>query len=258
MIDFLKDITLEAGKVASSYFLKEIDISYKSSSLDLLTEADIATSDFLIKKIKEKYPNHSILTEEHNEFYIEGETWQWVIDPIDGTRNFAKGIPIWAVMIAILKDKQLIYSSVYFPTIDKLFYAAKNQGAFCNKQQLKPKLYGDFANLCCLASCYPNIIASAKHQKEFSIAMNSIFKHPSLKYQTLGAGASMVLIADGSFDFGFKNAGYDWDNLPIALILREAGFLVLNLKGQDWQQGQSDFIVCPSVFKYQILDFFRN
>lgn len=94
MDTFLKDIIKEAGQIAKGYFDKGVSHEEKSHVADLLTEADLAVSDFLVKKIHETYPDHHIKSEELGEEINPGAEYEWVIDPIDGTRNFAMGVPV--------------------------------------------------------------------------------------------------------------------------------------------------------------------
>ena len=102
--------------------LKCSSIEKKSSNIDLLTKADIESEKLIISKIKEKYPNHSIISEE-SKTYLKDSKYTWIIDPLDGTTNFAHNLPIFAVSIALMKEDNIIMGVVYNPAADKCFYA---------------------------------------------------------------------------------------------------------------------------------------
>ncbi|MEK9157230.1 MAG: inositol monophosphatase, partial [Patescibacteria group bacterium] len=132
MNDFLKDIIKQGGAIAKDYFLKGVTFKTKSHLGDLVTVADQEVSDFLIKKIQEKYPDHGIYSEEQKDILNPGSDYLWMIDPIDGTRNFANAIPMWCSMVALFYRKELIMSAVYNPLSDELFFAEKGKGASIN------------------------------------------------------------------------------------------------------------------------------
>jgi len=103
MQQFLKTTIKQAGQLAKQYYQKGIKVSIKSEPSDVVTDADIAVENFLIKKIREKYPDHGIIAEESEEVNPDAE-YLWVIDPIDGTRNFSRHIAVWCTMVGITKN----------------------------------------------------------------------------------------------------------------------------------------------------------
>lgn len=127
MEEFLKTIIREAGEMANTYFARTARTNYsgKSDPDDIVTETDIAVSDFLIKKIHAQFPEHAIVSEELKDEINPGAEYRWVIDPVDGTRNFAAGIPLWGVLIAVQKNDEAILGAAYIPTSDQLFFAKK-------------------------------------------------------------------------------------------------------------------------------------
>ena len=120
-----------------SFFGDVSSIKTKSTNIDLVTKADIESENFIIKEIQENFPKHSILTEEKGELLSDSE-YLWVIDPLDGTTNFAHNLPIFSVSIGLVKkNSETICGVVYNPAADKCFYAEKNKGAYLNKKPIK-------------------------------------------------------------------------------------------------------------------------
>ena len=124
-LKFAIRVAKEAGRIQMSYFGKICSLYKKSTNIDLVTNADIESEEFIIKKIKESFPKHSILSEERGELFTDSE-YLWVIDPLDGTTNFAHNLTIFAVSIGLIKKGvETVCGVVYNPAAKKCFYADK-------------------------------------------------------------------------------------------------------------------------------------
>ena len=134
-LQFAIDISKAAGNIHLKYFGEKINVSSKSSSIDLVTLADTESEDYIISCIKEAYPTHSILSEESGALNRD-DTYTWVIDPLDGTTNFSHNLPIFAVSIALKKNHETICGVVYNPAADRCFYSELNKGAYLNSQRI--------------------------------------------------------------------------------------------------------------------------
>src|SRR6478735_2047255 len=122
----------EAGAaVLKQYFNGAFTISHKEGINNLVTEADHASEKAIFEIIKYDYPGHHILSEETGEI-IQDSNYKWIIDPIDGTINFANGIPICCVSIGIEQDGKMILGAVYNPFIGEFFFAQHGYGATLN------------------------------------------------------------------------------------------------------------------------------
>jgi len=116
---------------------KNFQISTKSDNT-LVTNVDVKVEDFLIKKIKEKYPNDVLVTEEnYPNNKLQDRTW--IIDPIDGTAHFIKGLPFWGIQLCFYDRSATKFAIIYLPIINELYYAAENQGAYINNDKILPK-----------------------------------------------------------------------------------------------------------------------
>ena len=127
----------EAGKVQLGYFRSDrLNIQEKFNYSDVVTDADKKSEEIIINHIKEKYPSHSILSEESGEADFHSD-YRWVIDPLDGTTNFSNGLPYFSVSIGIEYKGEAIVGVVYAPYLGELFHAVKGGGAWLNGKPIK-------------------------------------------------------------------------------------------------------------------------
>ena len=136
----LKKVLLEAievgAQIITHYFNKQLKIENKEGINNWVTEADHASESAIITTIHKHFPHHSILGEETGLQEKKSE-YKWIIDPIDGTVNFAHGVPICCVSIAIEKNGELIMGSVYNPLMNEWYFAEKDKGAFLNDKPIE-------------------------------------------------------------------------------------------------------------------------
>src|ERR1700720_4443988 len=127
----------EAGAaVMKHYFQGEFTISNKEGINNLVTEADHASEAAIFEIIKKDYPDHFILSEEAGAL-VTDSTYKWIIDPIDGTVNFAHGLPLCCVSIGLEQDGEVILGAVYNPFINEFFFAQKGYGATLNDKKIR-------------------------------------------------------------------------------------------------------------------------
>ncbi|PIR04082.1 MAG: hypothetical protein COV59_02770 [Candidatus Magasanikbacteria bacterium CG11_big_fil_rev_8_21_14_0_20_39_34] len=98
---FIQKLVRDAGEVTRKYFGTKLVVTTKTSKSDLLTQADLATNDFIVSTIQKEFPDHGIISEEMDEYQADAE-YVWIVDPIDGTFNFSTSLPIYAVLIALV------------------------------------------------------------------------------------------------------------------------------------------------------------
>lgn len=133
---FIKATLPKAGEILRKKF-KKIGVKYtKSHALDVVTEADLAANKLLLNAIKKTFPDHGIISEETAEHKNKSE-YIWAIDPMDGTLNFSREIPIFVSMLAVFRNKQLIISAIHDPLRKELTFARKGLGAAINGKKIK-------------------------------------------------------------------------------------------------------------------------
>ncbi|MFH1286772.1 MAG: inositol monophosphatase [Candidatus Magasanikbacteria bacterium] len=257
MNTFLKIIIKEAGDLAKEYFEKGVEHTTKSSPADFVTEADTAVSDFLIERIRSKYPDHNIKSEEQDESTNPGAEYEWVIDPIDGTRNFTMGVPVWCVIIAVLKDGVTQLGAVYNPNSDDLFFAEKEKGAFRNGKQIHvnnaDRIDYAFANV---ARAYEGGVYGDYIDRYRRVNVRLVLETKAWLHN-YGCMLPACYLASGAVDFMLGNAGMDWDYLAPFLICEEAGAVITDSDGNPWKRGRQDMVIANKDLHPKVMGLLR-
>jgi len=225
-LEFAIKIAKEAGHIQMSYFGNISSLEKKSTNIDLVTNADIESEKYIINQIRTTYPNHSILSEEAGNLSTDSE-YLWVIDPLDGTTNFAHNLPIFAVSIGLVKKGvKTLCGVVYNPAADKCFYAEESKGAFLDGKIIKCTSSNTLSDSL-LVTGFPYL-----HDKRYDISFE-IFKEfydKTRGMRRLGsASLDLCFVAMGRFDGYYEYELKAWDICAGSLIANEAG-----AKVTDW------------------------
>ena len=207
---FLEEIIRTAGGLARDYFFKGVnDVRTKSSPSDLVTEADYGVNDFLVKHILQHYPDHRIHSEELREDINPSGRYEWVIDPIDGTRNFAMGVPFWCILMALLKEGQPYLAAVYNPVADQLFSARAGGGALLNGHAIQVNSASslDFSFAC--ISYDPN--KNKERSDRFKQLVTRFTAETTGRLYNYGTMLPACHVGTGGIDVFATNSGYDHD-----------------------------------------------
>ncbi len=230
MIDILKKAALAGGEVLQKYFETGVNISFKTSFQDIVTEADIESQKVIIQSIKRLSRGTSLenkigfLGEE--KLYEKGE-YMFVIDPLDGTTNFATGINFFNISIALAKGNEVIGAVVYDVSNKKMYLAQKSKGAFKNDKKIAISKNNRLEELVLLAS--PTRTAGLREQvmQKLSSTLGHI---KSLRI--LGSiGLELCLIAEGKKAMFIHGSAGPWDIAAAKLILEQAGGIMLDWNG---------------------------
>lgn len=134
--DFISNALKQVSEIAKANFGK-VSITIKLEDTNqVLTQTDIEIGKYLVEVIQNQYSDHNIIDEEAGVIDKQSE-YTWVIDPIDGTSNFANGIPTYGIMIGLLKNAQPLIGGVALPEFSEIYYAQRGHGAVCNEQPIK-------------------------------------------------------------------------------------------------------------------------
>lgn len=126
----------EAGAVHLSLFGSNIAIEEKGQDGDLVTEADHRAEAAILRIITEEFPDHQVRSEETGWAGVDSE-WLWLVDPLDGTNNFAIGLPVYGVSVTLIHQQQPVLGVIYEPVTDRLYVGEKGNGATCNGERLR-------------------------------------------------------------------------------------------------------------------------
>ena len=236
------------------YFNGSFTISSKESINDLVTDADHASERAIIKIIQDKHPDHFILSEETGSVQTNSKT-KWIIDPIDGTINFANGIPICCVSIGVEQDGEMLMGAVFNPFMNELFFAEKGKGATLNEKPIK---VSDKDNL--LTSC---LVTGFPYQYlDVANGPLEIFEkliRKSIPVRRLGSAAlDLCWTAAGRFDGFYEHKLQAWDSAAGYILVQEAGGVVTDLKGDKFNPYQPGIIASNGKIHDQLLALMKG
>lgn len=223
MIDVAIDAATRGGQLAYQYFKKIPKVRYKADSSPV-TIADKNVEKLIRSIITKKFPDHGIIGEEL-ENVNPGSKYQWVVDPIDGTKRFTIGNVYWSVLIALLENNKPIVGISFFPATNEFFLAQKGKGAFLNNKRLKVSAN---SNLEKAFVCYGSLSHFLKINKN-----KQVIKLIKSVRQTLGDGFSVGhnFLLKGKIDAALET-GNLWDFAAPSLLVEEAGGKYSNFKGE--------------------------
>ena len=218
--DKIVELVLEVGKLQLMNLGKEnLRIDTKSTSIDLVTEVDKKSEAAIIDFIRGHYPGHDILAEESG-LSADRAAYRWIVDPLDGTTNYAQGLPVFAVSIALQYQGDTVLGVVYAPVIGQLFTAIKGQGAYLNGAKLRVAEKSELAE-CVLGTGFPYDIATHP--------ANNVDYFAGLIVQARGirrmgaAAYDLACVAAGKLDGFWEMKLAIWDVAAAVLLVEEAG-----------------------------------
>ncbi|HID38038.1 MAG TPA: inositol monophosphatase [Calditrichaeota bacterium] len=223
MITVAKSAAQAAGKILIENYgkLSPHAIRQKAAN-DFISFVDEQSEDKIISIIKETYPAHSFLAEESG-LQQHSDTYQWIIDPLDGTTNYIHQIPVFAVSIGLKLKDELILGVIYNPVSNEMFWAEKGKGAFLNDSPIQVTNKDDISR-CLIATGFP--FKAKQHLPAYLEAFAEIFLSCRGMRRMGAAAIDLAYVAAGRFD-GFWEFGLSpWDVAAGAVIIREAGGMV--------------------------------
>ncbi len=229
LVTFASEAAYGAGAILKEGFRKNKAIRYKGR-IDPVTEFDLRSEKFIVSKIKSRYPDHGLLAEEGSEREQTSE-FRWVIDPLDGTVNYAHRFPIYCVSIGLEMSGQIVAGVVYDPERDELFSAGQNIGASLNGKKIvvsdEPKL-----ERALLATGFAYNIKKAKRNNL------GLFARMSKKAQGIrrpgSAAMDLCWLASGRLDGFWELYLHPWDTAAGLIIVEEAGGKVTQFDGSAY------------------------
>jgi myo-inositol-1(or 4)-monophosphatase len=223
--------TNEAGKVIQQYFNGVFKIDHKEGINNLVTEVDKHAEKVIIDIIREKYPQHSIISEEVGEMLTESE-YQWIIDPIDGTVNFAHGVPLCCVSIGVMHHGIPVLGAVFNPMMNELFVAERGMGATLNGLPISVSGKSDF-NTALLVTGFPYKWPANESEHPIKVFERLVLE--GLPVRRLGSAAiDLCWVACGRFDGFWEYNLSAWDVAAGYLIVEEAGGRITNFDGEPY------------------------
>ncbi len=235
--DFLqtaKEAAVLGGLILKENFkkIKRDDVEYKSRK-DFVTYVDKQSEERIRNFILSAYPDHAFLGEEEGVIGNKESEYLWIVDPLDGTKNYINGFEIFAVSVALQKGDEIIVGAIYIPMLDKLYWGEKGKGAFLNGERIH--VSNRPTEMAIIATGFPfryveDIDRYLKAFREAMIRFSAV-RRPG------AAAVDLAMTAEGVFDGFFEMKLSIWDIAAGALLVKEAGGIFSNFEGKDILDG---------------------
>lgn len=260
---FVVDILEQASNISREQFGKVKASTKTSDHNQVLTETDLQIGQLIVQKIQEKYPSFNIIDEEAGVIDKQSE-FTWVIDPIDGTSNFANGVPTYGILLGLLKNDHPVAGGMSLPSFSEIYYAEKNQGAWLNKQKIQVTKSDKL---------FENLVAYGidGHQEnpqltkqECDLLTKIILNIRNLR--TSNSAYDFAMVAKGAYGAYLNQTSKIWDNVAPQIIIEEAGGLYTDFQGQalDYSnpltKAEQNFkmLACANNLHRQILEIINS
>jgi len=223
------EMALEAGALLKGRLGRAGRVDFKGE-VNIVTEMDRKSEGLIVSRITRDFPGHGIIAEESDELTTK-EGFRWIIDPLDGTTNYAHGLPVFCVSVAFEDNGQVTFGVVYNPMLGELFIAEKGVGATLNGERISVSAT-DTLDKSILSTGFPYDIRTSK-ENNFNH-----FKRFSLKAQAIRRAGSAALdlsyVACGRYDGFWEMKLSAWDTAAASLMVEEAGGRVTGFRGEGF------------------------
>lgn len=246
----LIEATQAGAKVLQEFFNGDYKISNKEGINNLVTEADHAADAAIISTIKERFPDHFILSEEAGEIKMDSD-YKWIIDPIDGTINFANGIPICCVSIGLEHAGKMILGAVFNPFINEFYFAEKGEGALLNDKKISVSKKTEVIKSC-LVTGFPYTYLDMENGP---LQIFEKFIRRGIPVRRLGSAAmDLCWVAAGRFDGFYEHNLNAWDTAAGFLLVEEAGGTVTDFYGNYYSPYQKQLLATNGKIHEEMLN----
>jgi myo-inositol-1(or 4)-monophosphatase len=247
-------VAQEAALLAGNYLkknygkIKRPEVEFKGE-IDLVTKCDKESQEIICSILEKKFPNHSILAEEDLSIEKEKELL-WLIDPLDGTTNFAHSLPVFSVSIAFFQEGKPVVGIVYAPILEEMFHAVTNGGAFLNREIITVSREKDLGNSV-LATGFPY---DCRESKQNNLENFSRFLVKARAIRRWGvASIDLAYIAAGRFEAFWEPKLKPWDTAAGMLLVQEAGGKVTDYSENPYNPFMQEILATNSYIHEQML-----
>ena len=249
LLDFARNLALNAGQVLMRYYGASPHVSFKSHNpRDLVSEADMETEQFITGSIREGFPTHAIIAEEGGSSGGQSQ-YTWLVDPLDGTTNFLRNIPVFAISLTLILDGQPLLGVIHNPVTGEVFHSVREKGAFRNGVRIFSSTITQVTDaVVCIESgkSLASIKSASRQQASWAHKVN--------KTRNLGSAAvSLTLVSSGGLDAFIVFDVRQWDVAAGALLASEAGALITQAVKGDSLTGDVQSIVASTASIHSVL-----
>ena len=248
------EAVLTAGDIQLAHYGTPFTVD-KKGSIDLVTDVDVEVERMFRALVESRFPDHDILAEELGSSPGTAKSpWCWIFDPIDGTTNFAHGLPIFCASLAVEHEGQLVYGAVYDPNRRELFTAERGVGAFLNGRRLRVSAAREIIDAM-LSTGFPYDV---HRTRDDIVALFGEFVGCARAVRRLGSAAlDLCYVAAGRFDGFWEKRLKPWDTSAGALIVQEAGGRVTRWTGGPFDPRRDDLVASNGAIHDKMLAVIR-
>ena len=249
LLDFATDAAWQAGKITLSYFGTGIVPELKSDQTPV-TVADRQAENLLRTLIEARFPDHAVLGEEYGESN-QGARYRWILDPIDGTKSFVQGVPLYGVLIGLERDGEPLLGVCYLPALDEMVAAGQGLGCTLNGRRIRVSAVKEMADAVFLTS---DVAAFSKRGRQ---DVYHKLEQATRLSRTWGDCYGHILVAMGRAEMMLDAAMNVWDCAALLPILQEAGGTFTDWEGNATIHGPDAFSTNGHLFK-RVLEVTRG
>lgn len=260
---FIENTLEEVSEIARNSFGKVSGTTKEGDNNQVLTETDLEIGKTIIKKIQKEFPEHNIIDEEAG-VIDKNSAFTWVIDPIDGTSNFANGIPLYGIMLGLLKTDIPIAGGLALPSFSEIYVAEKDKGAYCNGSKIN---VSEENNLLRTLVAYG--IDGHQENSDFTRDECEILAEIVLNIRNLRTSNSVfdiAQVAKGNYGAFLNRTSKIWDNVAQQIIIEEAGGIYTDFFGEkidylnalEKANDNFTFLAAPPALHTQLLGIIKK
>ena len=246
-LDVMRGIARQAGEIALRYWQQGIAFESKSD-LSPVTQADRECEQSIVRALEEQFPDDGIMGEE-GAMKSSRNGRRWIVDPIDGTRDFVRGNPVWGMLIGLEADGEVIAGCAYLPALGQMFFASRGGGAYLNDRPIRVSAVASPEDAVLCMDCFNRVTACA-----FGPRLLEWLKS-FWAVRSMGGCLDAMMVARGQADLWIEPSAKPWDLAPLKIIAQEAGGRFFDFKGESTIYGGNCVICTPGLEKHA-RDFF--
>ncbi len=246
---FIQDILAEASIIAVRNFGKVSGIVKAGDNNQVLTDTDVEIGKLIVDRVKDSYPEHNIIDEEAG-VIDNGSSFTWVIDPIDGTSNFANGVPTFGIMVGLLENDKPVAGGIALPAFSQIYTAAKGQGTMCNGVRVFVTKEQRLLNALVAYGIDGHQEDAAITKSEVALLGDIILGIRNLR--SSNSVFDQAMVAKGKYGAALNRTSKIWDNVAQHIVVEEAGGVYTDFFGEpiDYtnpvSKANSNFTMCAA------------
>lgn len=255
VLEIARRLAREAGALQKERYETELEVDTKSSAVDLVTEVDRACEALIVDTLGRERPGDAILAEEGGGHDSEGAAWRWIVDPLDGTTNFAHGYPRFCVSIGVEHEGRREVGVVFDPLLEELYHATQGNGAYRNDRPIRVSSERELARgLVATGFAYDRRAADDNNLEYFAAFLRSA---RALRRDG-SAALDLCYVAAGRLEGFWELKLHAWDVAAGALIVEEAGGRVSDLRGGPMPRSGAEVVASNGHVHAGMLDVFEH